>query len=92
MTNTNTPFGRYEYRDGNSKKFWHIILDMTQQVCIASWGRIGNSPQSKTYTREEAAKKIREKIAKGYIKKQGYEEVIGNNSIHFILSDEEGML
>jgi predicted DNA-binding WGR domain protein len=84
----NTMFGRYEFRGDGSKKFWHIVFDMTSQTYTASWGRIGNSAQSKKYSRAEAMKKIQEKIKKGYIKVKGYEEVIGSTAINYILTDE----
>ena len=85
---SNTMFGRYEFKEGGSRKFWHIVYDLTTQTCTASWGRIGNSPQHKQYSKSEALKKIKEKISKGYIKVQGYEETVGNNSVHYILTDE----
>lgn len=84
----NTLFGRYEFRGGNSKKFWHIVIDHTTQTCTAYWGRIGNNPQSKTYTKTEAFIKIQEKINKGYIKVKGYEEEVGSTAINYILTDE----
>lgn len=81
-------FGRYEYRGGSSKKFWHIVYDLSTETYTASWGRIGNSPQSKVYTRAQALKKIQEKLNKGYVKVKGYDETVGNHSVHYILNDE----
>lgn len=80
-------FGRYEMVDraSNTSKFWWIVFDQSKQVCICTWGRIGNhSPPPKEYTLEEAEKKVREKLKKGYSKVAGYDEKIGSQSIHFI--------
>jgi predicted DNA-binding WGR domain protein len=89
--------GRYEYRgttnNGNpSRKFWHVIHDKTRGVYVAKWGAIGRGVQgTKEYSRSEVTKKIREKTNKGYSYVEGYDESIGENSIHFIknfLADE----
>ena len=80
-------YGRYELIDPtkNHRKFWHIVYDQSKQVCIATWGRIGNrSPEPKEYTVAEAQKKIQQKLKKGYEKVDGYTEKIGCQSIHFI--------
>jgi predicted DNA-binding WGR domain protein len=82
--------GRYEYRGstdkGNaSRKFWHIIHDKSRGVFVAKWGAIGRGVQgTKEYSSSEAIKKVREKTGKGYGYVEGYEESIGENSIHFI--------
>lgn len=83
--------GRYEFIDYsiNSEKFWHIIFDIEKNMYLATWGRIGKrSPQPKAYTAQEAAKKIREKVAKGYKKNNNskYKRVKGSSAIAFILS------
>jgi len=78
--------GRYEYIDpaANSHKFWHIVLDKDKMVCHATWGRIGNnSPPATQYDIDKAAKKIKEKLRKGYVKVNGYSESTGNLSTHF---------
>jgi len=80
-------YGRYEMvnQDTNTSKFWHIVYDKSKQVAICTWGRIGNrSPSPKEYTLDEAEKKIRQKLKKGYTKVSGYDESIGCQSIHFI--------
>lgn len=80
--------GRYEFVGGGSNKFWHIVYNKTTQEYVAKWGAItAKNFQSKVYTRKEAMKKINEKLNKGYRKVSGYEEEIGNNSTHFIMSD-----
>jgi predicted DNA-binding WGR domain protein len=76
--------GRYEFRDGKSNKYWWIIHDKTNGNYVAKWGRIGAVGGTKIYSLAEARKKIMEKRDKGYIKKQGYKETEGENSIHFI--------
>jgi len=79
--------GRYHCIDPskNHRKFWHIVFDRSTQTYIATWGRIGNSsPAPKEYTEAQVRKKVREKIKKGYYKADGYTEVIGSQSIHFI--------
>ncbi len=80
-------YGRYECINpaSNTRKFWHIVLDESKQVCICTWGRIGNSsPEPVEYDLAKASKKIKEKLKKGYSKVDGYEESIGCQSIHFI--------
>jgi predicted DNA-binding WGR domain protein len=81
---SNEILGRYEYRDGKSNKYWWIIHDKTNDNFIAKWGRIGTVNGTKIYSLSEARKKISEKRAKGYQKKEGYKESIGENSVHFI--------
>lgn len=83
--------GRYEFIDPsiNSRKFWHIIYDMEKNQYLATWGRIGQgSPPPKVYTAKEAAKKIKEKVNKGYQKNNAprYGKVIGNLAVNFIMS------
>jgi len=80
-------YGRYEMvnRSTNTNKFWWVVFDQSLQKVICTWGRIGNSsPEPKLYTIEEAEKKIKQKLKKGYKKVEGYEEKIGSQSIHFI--------
>jgi len=80
-------FGRYQMvnRAINTNKFWWIVFDQSKQVCICTWGRIGNSsPPPKEYTLAEAEKKIKQKLKKGYEKVDGYDEKIGCQSINFI--------
>jgi len=62
--------GRYEYTDERSNKYWEIrAVDHSQPLYVASWGRIGAAPQETEYLGTDTVyKKIREKIAKGYVK------------------------
>jgi len=80
-------YGRFECinLEKNHRKFWHIVLDQSKGMVIATWGRIGNrSPSPKEYTIEQAEKKVKEKLKKGYKKVKGYPEKIGSQSINFI--------
>ena len=83
-----TLLGRYECVNPltNTNKFWHVVYT-ADRIYVATWGRIGKgSPAPKTYTEAQVRSKIKQKIKKGYVKKEGYLEVaIENyNSIHFI--------
>lgn len=83
--------GRYEFIDPtvNSRKFWHIIYDVEKNQYMATWGRIGQgSPPPKIYTGKEAAKKIKEKVGKGYKQNKNprYARVIGSLAVAYILS------
>jgi len=89
--------GRYEFTENyigdrsGSHKFWHIVLDMSTQTYICTWGRIGeHSPDPVTYDAKKAMTKIKEKIKKGYLKVKGYDETTGCQSIHFITKMCEG--
>lgn len=66
-------FERYEYKDGNSNKFWEISLN--NNIVIVRFGRIGNSPQVKEKNYEtndlaekEKHKQVQRKLNKGYTK------------------------
>ena len=84
---TQEMLGKYKYVGGTSDKFWHIIHDRSRNVCVAKWGRNGRPPQgTKEYSMEQARKKVREKIKKGYVKVDGSLEHIGSNAIAFITS------
>jgi predicted DNA-binding WGR domain protein len=58
-------WGRYEYTDEKSNKFWAIepLMDGMARV---SWGRIGTRGQYQEVTRDEALDRARKKVAKGY--------------------------
>jgi hypothetical protein len=58
--------GRYEMTENGHNKFWSI-RQLPSGNYEATWGRIGTAGQSIIYSAVEAAKKIREKIAKGYV-------------------------
>lgn len=80
-------YGRFEMVNPstNTSKFWHIVFDRSTQMCVCTWGRIGNrSPTPKEYTIQQAQTKIRQKLKKGYDKVSGHTEEIGSQTIHFI--------
>ena len=83
--------GRYHCTSNGSNKYWHIIYDKTRKEYKAQWGAIGARPQTKVYTQAEALKKIKEKRSprKGYYKVDGYQTVVGANSTHFILAEDD---
>lgn len=58
--------GRYEYTDAKSNKFWQLE-ESSDGLYRATWGRIGADGQSTEYDRGTAEKKVREKLAKGYV-------------------------
>jgi len=58
-------YGRYEYSDERSHKFWTCEPIGNGEVRI-SWGRIGTEGQSHVKSEGEGLNKIREKLAKGY--------------------------
>lgn len=61
--------GRYEFSDGKSNKFWRVRPMKNNEPYgdyEITWGRIGTSGQSQEVPRETAAKRIREKVTKGY--------------------------
>lgn len=67
-------YGRYEYKDDRSDKFWSIKKLKNGNV-LAEWGRNGSPPQgTKEYTQSEARNKLYEKTAKGYRLKAAYED------------------
>ena len=81
--------GRYECIDSstNTRKFWWLVFDKDTRQYTAYWGRIGNGPQETVYVGDDVAmKKIKEKLKKGYEKREGYKTVEGCNARHFILS------
>jgi hypothetical protein len=82
--------GRYEMVGGKHDKYWHIIFDKTKRQYTAQWGsRKATKPMgTKIYSEKEARKKIEEKMDKGYHKVKGYQETVGANAAHFIMSDE----
>ena len=67
-------YGRYEYKDDRSDKFWSI-KQLPNGNALAEWGKNGYSPQgSKEYQQHEVRKKLNEKIAKGYRLKDAWTE------------------
>jgi predicted DNA-binding WGR domain protein len=58
---------RLEYHDDykNSHKFYEWVT-MTDGTHLVRWGRIDTKGQSQTVTRDEAKKRVDEKIRKGY--------------------------
>ena len=82
--------GRYEYHDGdNSKKYWWLVFDKDSRQYIAYWGRIKHreTPRATVYVGDDVAtKKVKEKLKKGYMHRQGFDTEIGSNAGHFIMS------
>lgn len=60
--------GRYEHtRDGHNK-FWSISFNEKNRNYLVNYGSIGTKGNYATYkTAEDAHKKIKEKLGKGYI-------------------------
>ena len=83
---TKSFLGRYEYTNyaENSNKFWHIIFNTSTNEYIVHYGRIGKTGTMIIYPENVAQRKIKEKINKGYVKKEGYQEMVGTQSIDFI--------
>jgi len=83
--------GRYEYVNPseNSQKYWWLMYDIDTRQYVAFWGRIKGheTPRETVYVGDDTAmKKIKEKIKKGYSRREGYKTVEGCNARHFILS------
>ena len=64
-------FRRFEYHSGGSNKFWEI--ETVGPTYKARWGKVGNKGQTQKkvfrsgyLARDEARKKISEKLGKGY--------------------------
>lgn len=59
--------GEYQFVEGKSSKFWRCepVGDPYGDYKI-TWGRIGTQGQSQEIPRATAAKRIREKVSKGY--------------------------
>jgi predicted DNA-binding WGR domain protein len=61
--------GEYEFARDGSSKFWRcepVRDDEPYGSYRITWGRIGTEGQSQVAPRETAAKRIREKVSKGY--------------------------
>jgi hypothetical protein len=85
--------GRYECIDPeiNARRVWHIVHDQTRDVYIVSYGRINGHATNIEYNEKQARIKIagkRKDTSKrpAYVKREGYEEVIGSLAINFICS------
>jgi len=69
--------GEYEFHDEKSRKFWRVepVKDVEPFANYRiTWGRIGTEGQSQEVPRATAAKRIREKVTKGYELVKGYAE------------------
>lgn len=69
--------GEYHYVDGKSSKFWRCEPLMSNEPYgnyRITWGRIGTQGQMQEIPREDAAKRLREKVSKGYELVEGYVE------------------
>ena len=66
-------------------KFWHVIFNETTRMYMVAWGPIRSGKAGdKEYTEKQITTKIREKRRKGYTKVDGYDETIGQTSVHYI--------
>ena len=67
---------RWECTDGTSNKYWELYHPEGDRDTIhVRWGRIGNNPQSVVKTWSEAAKKVPQKLRKGYTDEGGWVNV-----------------
>lgn len=69
--------GEYEFHDDKSRKFWRCEPVRDSEPFgdyRITWGRIGTEGQSQEIPRATAAKRIREKVSKGYVLVKGYAE------------------
>lgn len=66
-------FGRYEYREGTSNKFWQLGQERGGSGVVVVWGRIErpNTWRSQVISRAEAWDRVRKKLAKGYREAMG---------------------
>jgi len=60
-------YGRYEFTEGRSNKYWEIE-PAGRGMAIIRWGRIGRIGGEQTRSEAEAFDRAEDKIAKGYIK------------------------
>jgi len=61
-----------EYRDNkNSHKFYRVIAK--PNGFFVNWGRVGTNGRNQAVSLEEAERRWKSKLAKGYKKKQGFE-------------------
>lgn len=65
---------KFEFVDGNSKKFWNITLDLQDFSHTVTYGRIGTAGQEQTKyfddkeeTQKSYEKLVKEKTGKGYV-------------------------
>jgi predicted DNA-binding WGR domain protein len=57
----------YEFIGGTSRKFWQYTQITTESASVG-WGRIGQNIITQIVSIEEAEKRARQKLAKGYVK------------------------
>lgn len=88
--------GRYECIEPseNMLRVWHIIHDLSRDIYVVLWGRMGNKAQVVEYDEKKALTKIRSKIKSTskrppYVKRDGYDETQGALSVSFIMSLKE---
>lgn len=61
--------GRYEFTEGKSDKFYAVLPEYAGDPYgnyRVYWGRNGTDGQSQVISREEASRRIRDKVSKGY--------------------------
>jgi len=58
-------WGRYEYTDDKSNKFWEIEPRLDGMADVR-WGRIGSEGKSQVVARDIALSRARQKLSKGY--------------------------
>jgi len=57
----------FEFIGGTSRKFWQYT-QISKTSASVGWGRIGHNIITQIVTIEEAEKRARQKVAKGYVK------------------------
>ena len=57
----------FEYIGGTSRKFWQYT-QISETSASVGWGRIGQNIITQIVSIEEAEKRAKQKVAKGYVK------------------------
>jgi len=93
MAIPNELLGRYECIEPsiNAKRVWHIIHDMSRDIYIVSYGRMGGTAKNIEYEEKRALREIKNKMRRTskrppYVKVAGYQEEDGSLAINFIVS------
>ena len=84
--------GRYECIEPeiNACRVWHIVHNQTNNTYIVKYGRIGRGVKNIVYNEKQAMAKVKGKLKAtskrpAYVKRDGYEEVIGSLAANFII-------
>ena len=80
--------GRYECTEEGHNKYWHIIFERSTQQYVAYWGRIGTKGQSIVYDEKKAKQRIKEKVKKGYVRKDRFETSVGSQALNYFLNED----